>query len=152
MSVTDAQNFFSHRLHHRRTWGSGRVTRRFATRVDVGRSERIEKVDRSIELRCAQGCLWVTHDGDPKDIMLQPGQSYRAQKGAALTVHAVVPGVLEIEFSDRPESPLAAAYRSVRELPARLALAVVGAVPALARYVEPLSSPLKAATWSRPAR
>ena len=41
------------------------------------------------EILCRCGSLWVTHDGDPRDITLDAGQSYRADRNARMLVHAL---------------------------------------------------------------
>jgi hypothetical protein len=77
-----------------------RVTRRFAVRMHKGEARTFERVDPSVELRCAQGSLWITHDGDPKDVILAPQESYRAEREDAMHVFALQPCVVEIEFED----------------------------------------------------
>lgn len=42
------------------------------------------------QLRCDSGVLWVTHDGDPKDIVLAAGENYRAERGSRMLVHALL--------------------------------------------------------------
>jgi len=51
-------------------------------------------------VRCAEGRLWITHDGDPKDVVLDARQSYRAEREDPMRVHALAPCVVEIEFED----------------------------------------------------
>jgi hypothetical protein len=38
---------------------------------------------------CLGGCLWLTHDGDCKDIVLVAGQAYRSARPGRLLVHAL---------------------------------------------------------------
>ena len=85
------------RLHLRRP---ERLTRRFAVRMRKGEAHCFERVDSSVELRCAQGSLWITHDGDPKDVILSSQEGYRAQREDAMHVFALQPCVVEIEFED----------------------------------------------------
>jgi len=59
-----------------------------------------ETVDSSFAVRCARGSVWITHDGDPKDVILAGGETYRAQRTDALHLFALVPSVVEIEFED----------------------------------------------------
>ena len=40
-------------------------------------------------VECVQGVLWITHDGDPKDIVLTAGQAYRAQRPSRMLVSAL---------------------------------------------------------------
>jgi hypothetical protein len=41
------------------------------------------------EIVCVQGSLWITHDGDPKDIIVDAGQRYVADRHAPLVVYAL---------------------------------------------------------------
>lgn len=40
-------------------------------------------------IRCAQGTLWVTVDGCLKDIVLEVGESYTADRASPLSIHAL---------------------------------------------------------------
>lgn len=108
MAGSEALNFFSRRLHSRhrrddaqpRRNAPQRVTRRICMRLPRGSTEVIPEVDRSVVVRCAAGSLWLTHDGDPKDVVLGADQSYQAEREAPLRVHALQPCVVEIEFED----------------------------------------------------
>lgn len=41
------------------------------------------------EVICVAGCVWVTADGDPRDVVLAPGQFYTGRAGARLGVYAI---------------------------------------------------------------
>ena len=41
------------------------------------------------EVHCVLGALWITHDGDPKDIVVEAGHSYRADRNARMLVYAL---------------------------------------------------------------
>lgn len=105
-AASEALAFFSRRLHGRhrgmrlRLLEPRRVTRRICMRLPRGATEVIPEVDRSVVVRCAAGSLWLTHDGDPKDVVLGANQSYQAEREAPLRVHALHPCVVEIEFED----------------------------------------------------
>jgi len=109
MDQEDNLHFVQQRLSRRpappltRTLGlerRERVTRRFALELPRGCARVFERVDRSVLVRCARGSLWITHDGDPKDVVLEPQQSYRAEREEPMHVFALQPCVLEIEFED----------------------------------------------------
>ncbi len=41
------------------------------------------------EIVCLRGSLWITHDRDPRDVTLEPGQSYCADRKARMLIHAL---------------------------------------------------------------
>jgi hypothetical protein len=77
-----------------------RVKRRFAVEIGKGEHRVFERVDDSVHVRCATGSLWITHDGDPKDVILVPGETYRAEREDAMHIFALQDCILEIEFED----------------------------------------------------
>lgn len=46
------------------------------------------------EIGCVSGMLWITHDGDIKDIVLAAGDLYTADRDARMLVHAVADAVV----------------------------------------------------------
>src|SRR6476620_1641362 len=74
-----------------------RVKRRFAVEIPRGEHRGFERVDDSVAVHCTSGSLWITHDGDPKDVILVPGEYYRAEREDAMHVFALSDCVLEIE-------------------------------------------------------
>ncbi len=42
-----------------------------------------------VTVECIQGSLWLTHDGDCKDIILEAGQRYSSATRGRLLVHAL---------------------------------------------------------------
>lgn len=40
-------------------------------------------------IECLAGKLWITHDGDPKDIKLEAGQCYVVDRRSRMLVHAL---------------------------------------------------------------
>lgn len=77
-----------------------RVKRRFAVGLGKGEVRRFDHVDESVMICCASGSVWITHDGDPKDIVLGAHESYQADRDVAMHVFAMQDCVLEIEFED----------------------------------------------------
>ena len=88
MNSEDALQFVQERLrHHHSPWPRElrlrdipRIRRRFAVAIAKGEHRSFERVDDSVQVRCASGSLWITHDGDPKDVILVAGEHYRAER------------------------------------------------------------------------
>ena len=108
MNKEDSLQFVHERLRHNhsplarelRLRPLPKVTRRFAIDMAKGEAHVFEQVDSTFILRCAKGSIWVTHDGDPKDVILMDGETYRAEREDPLHLFALVPTLLEIEFED----------------------------------------------------
>lgn len=108
MSNHDSLQFVQQRLRrnhsplHRelRLASPERVRRRIAMELADGSNHVFDWVDASVMICCTSGSLWITHDGDPKDIIVKPGESYRAETDRAMYVSALGPSVIEIEFED----------------------------------------------------
>ncbi|QJW83630.1 DUF2917 domain-containing protein [Ramlibacter terrae] len=53
-----------------------------------------------MQVRCAAGSLWITHDGDCKDVVLGAQETYSAERKQAMHLFALEPCVPELEFRD----------------------------------------------------
>lgn len=47
-------------------------------------------------VRCDAGTLWLTHDGEPLDIVLEAGESHLCMKSSPLSIHALTDAVLRV--------------------------------------------------------
>lgn len=110
MNKEDSLQFVHERLRHNhasllnrdiRLMEPPRVTRRLVVEVGKGEAHVFDRVDRSFAVRCSEGSAWITHDGDPKDVILGAGETYRAEREDALHLYALQPCILEIEFEDQ---------------------------------------------------
>jgi hypothetical protein len=78
-----------------------RVTRWYAARVRDGATRELPCDGRRITVHCREGEAWITQDGDPKDVFLQPAQSYTLARGKRMTLFALRGDcVLEFEVED----------------------------------------------------
>jgi hypothetical protein len=79
-----------------------RVTRWFAAHVRHRATREITPPPGRVTVHCRDGEAWITHDGDPKDVLLRPNESYAVERANRMTLHALRGDcVLEIEVSDR---------------------------------------------------
>jgi hypothetical protein len=47
-----------------------------------------------------RGLLWLTHDGEPKDLILEPAERYRADRRSMLLVQALEEPRVELVSAD----------------------------------------------------
>lgn len=67
------------------------------TRFDLARRELVTLADvRDHVLTCGAGEVWVTMDGDKRDIILGPGESYRVERTAPVVVSATCAATLTV--------------------------------------------------------
>ena len=108
MNREDSLQFVAERLRFNhsaiarelRSRDTPRVRRRFAIELGKGEHWKLDSVDPSVLVCCTSGSLWITQDGDPKDIILAPGEHYWAERPDAMHIFALQPCVLEIQFDD----------------------------------------------------
>ena len=86
----------------------------------LARREMLRRFGRAgTRIRCDEGALWITRDGDLNDTVLQKGESYLLDDDAMLLVYAFEPSSLrfcgEVTESE-PHVPavLANAWRALR--------------------------------------
>ena len=77
-----------------------RVTRWFATRVRKGHTRLVETPPGKLTVHCRQGEVWITHDGDPRDVLLHAQESYDAGLRDGMSVHALEDCVMEFEVGE----------------------------------------------------
>jgi Protein of unknown function (DUF2917) len=46
---------------------------------------------------CESGTLWLCFDGEPQDIVLEPGDTHLCAKHSALSIHALSPSVVRLD-------------------------------------------------------
>jgi len=57
--------------------------------LQLQRSGHLEVIDgRGTRMRCLLGSVWVTQDGDPRDIVLEAGESFTLDRDGVAIVYA----------------------------------------------------------------
>lgn len=106
MDPQDTLSFVQQRLRRRAepAWTfltpRSRITRRLPLQLPRGEAHTLDCVDEGVVVRCLGGSLWITHDGDCKDVILHAGQAYRVQRAQPMHLFMLADSVLEIEFQD----------------------------------------------------
>lgn len=62
---------------------------------------------RAMNIVCIDGCLWITQDGDPRDIILRRGESFTIDRPGVALVHAFESSVISLPkgvWADLPEN------------------------------------------------
>ncbi len=78
-----------------------RITRFFAAHVPHGATRELTAPPGRMTVHCRGGEAWITHDGDPRDVMLRANESYTADRRDRITLHAMQGDcVLEIQVED----------------------------------------------------
>jgi hypothetical protein len=69
--------------------GRPQVTRWLAVGVPQGRTCELPLAKGRMVVHCRQGQVWITHDGDQRDIVLRPNQSYTVDRDQRMTAFAM---------------------------------------------------------------
>lgn len=67
-------------------------------------------------LQATGGALWITHDGDRQDTIVEPGDAYRVERDTPIVIGALADGGLSLTREPAPRTSL-----SAREMRRRLA-------------------------------
>ncbi|HZN47595.1 MAG TPA: DUF2917 domain-containing protein [Ramlibacter sp.] len=63
-------------------------------------------------IACTLGCLWLTEDGSPRDIVLEPGDAWKASRANTVLVSALRESVFSVrEAASQPEATLSLRLR-----------------------------------------
>ena len=65
------------------------IKRLLAVPVRAGRLKELPMGEGRMVVHCLSGEVWITHDGDPRDVVLKKDQSYVVDKGARMTAFAL---------------------------------------------------------------
>jgi hypothetical protein len=64
-------------------------------KLQLSRHGHLEVTDgRGMSMRCLAGSLWVTQDGDPRDIVLTPGETFTLDRDGLAIVYATADAAL----------------------------------------------------------
>ncbi|MCP5265892.1 MAG: DUF2917 domain-containing protein [Burkholderiaceae bacterium] len=64
-----------------------------------------------VHVACDDGSIWITRDGDVKDIILSPGQSVTICEGGALLISALADSRVQLDAPPTPCPPRVPARR-----------------------------------------
>jgi hypothetical protein len=57
-----------------------------------------------MRIECLAGCLWLTHDGDPRDVVLQAPATHLADRDSRLLIHALDDAKVRVSRSDSQQN------------------------------------------------
>lgn len=66
-----------------------KITRWQALFVKANATRELPLARGKLVVHCRAGVAWITHDGDPRDIVLPAGESHLVDCTARMTVHAM---------------------------------------------------------------
>ena len=66
-----------------------RVRRLLAVGVPAGRLQELPRGAGRMVVHCRSGEIRITHDGDPRDVVLKPNESYVVDRPARMTAFAL---------------------------------------------------------------
>ena len=68
---------------------ASRVRRLLALGVPAGRLRELPMGQGRMTVHCRSGEVWITHDGDPRDVVLKANESYLVDRPARMTAFAL---------------------------------------------------------------
>ncbi|CAN7720581.1 DUF2917 domain-containing protein [Variovorax sp. LjRoot84] len=91
MSIALDAWFFFDRTMHRPSRASGRVASAQPPTTRALARHATWTIDdpRPFRVECLVGIVWITQDGDPRDVILVAGETYRPDRVARMLVHAL---------------------------------------------------------------
>jgi hypothetical protein len=57
-----------------------------------------------VRVSCTEGCVWITLDNDPRDIVLEPGQFFAGTQHRRALIYALQPSRLGLRLEEEVES------------------------------------------------
>lgn len=68
-----------------------------ATELSLKRSELLRvRLRPGREIRCLQGCLWLTFDGNPSDVLVDAGECFRGDAVDSVLISALRPARFQV--------------------------------------------------------
>jgi hypothetical protein len=65
-----------------------------------------------LAVTCDEGVVWLTVDGDPRDFVVEPGQTFETQDHGRVLIYAFAPS--RISIADAAPAPAAARRHATR--------------------------------------
>jgi Protein of unknown function (DUF2917) len=92
--------------------------------IPQGRTLRIQN-GKGVELRPAQGCIWVTHEGETDDVVVEAGGTLRVTRDGLTLVHAFEKTRLGIAYPSDAGAPSMTFGGGYREVGTRIVAAML---------------------------
>jgi hypothetical protein len=70
-----------------------------------------------VDFTCREGTVWLTLDGDLRDYVLEPGDSFRTGEHRRALIYALAPARVDLVACKRRE-PVTQSHRLFRRMPA----------------------------------
>lgn len=87
-----------------------------AAPIDLPRRAMFKLADAAaMQIACRSGSLWITLDDDPRDFIVEAGESFTTPSHRAAIVYALRAAVVVVEAQQPPAPARAAAPQAVRQ-------------------------------------
>ena len=81
------------------------MTRSDTTHLTLAQSTLVRLPATAGDIHCDTGTLWITQDGDPRDVVLEAGQQFRRDGQRAAIVYALAPARLRVQHAVPGRTP-----------------------------------------------
>jgi hypothetical protein len=76
-------------------WAAPAQARIDLRQIDAGATTWVAR-PRGCVVRCQAGTLWLAFDGEPQDVILEAGESFRCTSASRLSIHAMTAAAVSV--------------------------------------------------------